>query len=316
MTTENLTGALTGMALAAAVQWGRYDDDTQRRLRNVRLDQQQMDQLVRDFMSRGEVLRSRLTPVQDAQVGLALASQMTQTAQLIPSTTPLSRPDFVGTAQAAVTSMTWPPEPGQYDERGMVKQVGELTQLFLALTYEEVRAFLQGLPQKDQPTAECKRQIFFAANSLTMALCGLNLTHAEFVTAWKRLFSGASLSTAHANPALSPKVVGALGQDVASVTPLTLLSNPQTDRASRWRVTAGANPIAAGTPVATIQFGSEWKWAGGPLQPAVSINSPFNSIFANNISSSALQIYNTQIIPASGYVDFFMTATAGVEEVG
>lgn len=35
---DTLNGAMTGIAIAAAAHWARYDDDTQRRLRNVRLD--------------------------------------------------------------------------------------------------------------------------------------------------------------------------------------------------------------------------------------------------------------------------------------
>ena len=33
------------------------------------------------------------------------------------------------------------PEPGQYDERGLVKQAGELTAMFLAMTYEEAVSY-------------------------------------------------------------------------------------------------------------------------------------------------------------------------------
>ena len=38
MQQNNLSGALTGMLVAAAANWARYDDDTQRRLRNIRND--------------------------------------------------------------------------------------------------------------------------------------------------------------------------------------------------------------------------------------------------------------------------------------
>jgi len=311
--TENLTGALTGMALAAAANWARYDDDTQRRLRNQRLDVQALSNQLADMNSRGEVLRARLPVAMDAVVGLALANTSLPAPQLIPTNTALARPDFVNRAQAAITQMTWPPQPGVYDERGMVKEVGEMTQTFLALTYEEVRCFLEALPQSQQPTAECKRAIFFAANSLTRALCQMDtLTYEQFLAAWHRLFTGESLLGLHADPAKAPKVVGALGTNVASVAPM---AGPQTDRASRWRITAnGANPISAGTPIATIQWGSEWRYQNGPLQPAVAVGSALNNIYAapEGVTSNQVGIYNAVQINAGATVDFAMQASSGV----
>lgn len=317
MDNDNLNGALTGMALSAATFWARYDDDTQRRLRNNRLDLQAMENLIREMNARGEVLRAKLPVVQDAQVGLALANPAATSPQLIPTNNPLSRPDFVSRAQAAITQMGWPPQPGVYDERGMVKEVGEMTQTFLALTYEEVRCFIEALPQSQQPSAECKRAIFFAANSLTRALCEMDtLTYDQFLAAWHRLFSGVALAGPHSDSAKAPKVIGTLGTNVASVVPApSSYNNPQTDRASRWRVTASAaNPISAGTAICTIQFGSEWRWQGGALQPAVSLNSLNNIIFADPlaITSTQVMIYNSQQINAGVSVDFHLMASSGL----
>ena len=67
-------GALTGIVLSAATAWARYDDDTQRRLRNNREDVRELGTEVRDLQSRGEAIRSRLPVVQDVQVGFAVAN--------------------------------------------------------------------------------------------------------------------------------------------------------------------------------------------------------------------------------------------------
>ena len=70
---DNLNGAMTGIAIAAAAHWARYDDDTQRRLHNVRLDAEEALDLIRDMQNRGEVVRSRLPTVMDALVGTSIA---------------------------------------------------------------------------------------------------------------------------------------------------------------------------------------------------------------------------------------------------
>ena len=133
---DNLNGAMTGIAIAAAAHWARYEDDTQRRLHNVRLDAEEALDLIRDMQSRGEVVRSRLPTVMDALVGTSIASPQPTAASVFPSTTPLVRSDLTTQMETAVADMTWPPEPGRYDDRGLVNQAGELTSMFLSLTYE------------------------------------------------------------------------------------------------------------------------------------------------------------------------------------
>ncbi len=133
---DNLNGAMTGIAIAAAAHWARYEDDTQRRLHNVRLDAEEALDLIRDMQNRGEVVRSRLPTVMDALVGTSIASPQPTAASVFPSTTPLVRSDLTTQMETAVADMTWPPEPGRYDDRGLVNQAGELTSMFLSLTYE------------------------------------------------------------------------------------------------------------------------------------------------------------------------------------
>lgn len=66
-----------------------------------------------------------------------------------------------------------------------------MTALFTSLTFEESRAFLQGLIQSKQPKEAQKAQVFYAANALIKVVYGLNLTWQNYVDAWTRLFQGA-----------------------------------------------------------------------------------------------------------------------------
>ena len=121
MQESKVGGAITGAVIAAAANWARYDDDTQRRLRNVRQDAEHALEVVRDIQSRGEAIRSRLPTVNDAQVGIALANSTEPTPQAVPTGGAPARPDVSSTMETAVADMSWPPQPGQYDDRGMVR---------------------------------------------------------------------------------------------------------------------------------------------------------------------------------------------------
>ena len=92
------------------------------------------------------MIRSRIPIVMDALVGLAIASPQPTSAAIIPTTTPLVRPDLTTQMETAVADMTWPPVPGEHDERGMVKQVGELTYGVARPLIDEV--LLKGLVER------------------------------------------------------------------------------------------------------------------------------------------------------------------------
>lgn len=325
---ENLNGAITGIAIAAAAHWARYDDDTQRRLRNVRLDAEEALDLIRDMQSRGEIVRSRLPTAMDAQVGLAIASPQPTAAAIVPNTAPLTRPDLAAQMETAAAEMAWPPETGQYDERGLVKQAGELTSMFLALTYEEVRAFVQGLAQSRPPSRDAKVQIFFAAQTLVAQLCEQKLTSQEYKDAWERLFGApqASSSTAnpHLDPARSPQVMGPFGTNVQNVVLLSSLNgagsyaNPNTDAAMRLRITASpTSGIAERMGLCYVRFGTEFKYRSAdgsliPFQPVVSVNSRQHAAYADNITSTGFALFNTTPIVPGGSLDVFIKSDTGL----
>lgn len=332
---NTLNGTLTGVALAAAAHWARYDDGTQRSLRNVRADAEEALDRIRDLQSRGEALRSRLPVVMDAQVGIALASPQTTAAAVIPSTNPLTRPDLTTQMESAISEMSWPPEPGQYDERGLVKQAGELTAMFLAMTYEEVRAFVQGLAQARPPSADCKMQTYYAANALVAQLCAQKLTWQQYKDAWARLFGGGAVAPtgttaveSHSDPNRQPLPVGTLATNVSSVVPLSSLSmngypyaNRNTDAAMRFRINIGAGNVNAGQLITMIQFGSEYRYRDAqgvltPTQPVVSVNSVMNRMYADNITSTSFNLYNMTTLPANSFVDVFISTCSGQRAEG
>lgn len=333
---DQLSGALTGIAVAAAAHWARYDDDSQRRLRNVRMDAEEALDQIRQMQSHGEQIRSRLPVLMDAQVGIALANPQPAAPAIVPSTVPMSRPDLASQMETAVSDMSWPPEPGQYDDRGLIKQTGELTSLFLALTYEEVRAFLQGLPQSRSPGPEAKTQIFYAANALIAQLVGQKLTWQQYKDVWARLFGGGSTGSAtgtgqtpptavvdpHQDPA-RPPIIAVLGNGVASVVPLSSLSiagypfvNRNTDAAIRLRITSGGAPINAGSNIVQMQFGAEYRYrdANGTLvafQPTAALSSTGNRLYIENITSTGFSIYNSSQLQAASVTDAYIIVCAG-----
>ncbi len=286
---NNLNGALTGMLVAAAANWARYDDDTQRRLRNIRNDAEAALDEIRILQSRGDMIRLRIPVVQDFQVGLALASPALITPQVTPAVVPMIRPNLTNITPSAIADLQWPPVVGSYDPSGMTSQPGDMTVLSLALSYEEVRAFILGLTQSQPPQSTTKTQIYNAASGLVQALAymGANkpLTIAEYATIWLMLFQGTAVGPGgpgspavdpHTSTALPP--VGTSAHVTAAITPLGKPEIPaypyehqNTDRVSKWRiVVTGTLPSA--TTIATFKFGSAFTKNNKPYQPAVSIS--------------------------------------------
>lgn len=325
MTQPNqLHAALTGIAIAAATHWARYDDDTQRRLRNARLDAEEALDIVRETQSRGDAIRSRLPTVMDATVGLSIANPVPTTASVVPVTAPLQRPDLAMSMEKSIEDMSWPPVPGEYDAKGMVKQAGELTSMFLALTYEEVRAFVQGLAQSRPPGREGKVQIYTAANALVTQLCGQKLSAQQYREAWARVFgqpvaappTNTPVLDVHSDPTRPPSVA-AVGVNVASVTPLSSQSIPgypfanrNSDRLMRFRLTTNG-AVGTAQPLASIQFGTEYRCrepdgSSLPMQPGVFVSAPGHRCCVDLVTSTGFVLLSTVTLPTGSTLDVFV----------
>lgn len=302
---ENVAGALTGAVAAAAVQWARYDDDTQRRLRNVRDDARATAALLSELQARGEILRSQIPTVNDAQIGIALANDPNPTSPtLLPNATAITRPDVFSNMEVAIADLSWPPQAGVYDAKGMVTKVGELTTTFLTMTFEEVRAFIQGLAQPKAPTRDGKVQVFWAANTLIGTVAGLKLTAQQYADAWARLFGAPTSGT---NPpsvvdhtdSSRPPTVASLDAGLTSVVPLGLPEVPaatfyhqNTDAVSKCRITVSAGGIGANIVAVAFNFGNPYVFNGKSYVPTVICNDPrFKVVNTTNSGFALLTIF-------------------------
>ena len=325
-TDNKMNGALAGLAISAAAYWARYDDDTQRRLRNFRADAEEALDLIRELQSRGEMIRSRLPIVNDAQIGLALANPTLISPTVIPSVSKLSRPEL--TSDAA-SNLSWPPKTGTYDGKGNVSELGEMTALFLALTFEEPRAFLLGLTQAKSPSAEGKLQINMAAHEMIAVLAALKLTDEQYRAAWLRLFTGAvsgipaAVTDPHRDPSRPPSVMAATGNGIESVVLLSSATVPNypyrrfnTDAGMTLRISASAagSGIPASTTVAEVRYSSEYKFrqSDGSLLPfAPSVVTGRKFTVASATSTGFQLVADTAVLAGSSF-DAQIITEAGV----
>ena len=318
---ESVEGAVSGAVLAAAAGLAREGDETQRKLRIARDDATRALREIEDLSTRGDTLRSRMPPVMDFIAGLSLAHQPNPSPSVTPSTTALARPDFASSMADAVAEMKWPPKPGQYDERGNILSVGELTAMASALIAEETRALLQGFLQSKPPTAAHKLQLYYAANTLVASLQLVNLTREQHAEVWKRLFSGGPSGggASGADPhrlATSPPMVQVVDPGIASVMPLgqpELVNYPyahqNTDYASKWRVTIGAS-VAAGATAFQVTFGTyPWLKDGKPYQPVVVCASPLFAVSV--VTSNGFTVKTVQSLNAAASLDVGFLVGAG-----
>lgn len=272
------SAAMWGILTAAVASWDSYDKDTQRRLRNLRDDAAGALDQIRDYTTRGEQVRLRLPSVMDALLGIALANPTQTTPEVLPSSTKLSRPVI---DEGSASDLSWPVKTGSYDGKGRVSELGELSRTFLALTFQEVRAFLEGLAQEKSPTQAGLLQINRAAKQLVYVLSTLNLTSDQFRSIWTNLFSG-SPGTATADPHLGTPTIGNIqpGNNIAAIT--FAPGSTKNDREMRIRITAGAGPIPATADLCTITFASAWSNSNGPLIPAVVCGHPLVATQTSN----------------------------------
>ncbi len=304
MENSKTTAAIAGMLTAAVASWDRYDTDTQRRLRNLKLDNEDLITQLRDYLSRGEQIRGRLPVPMDAQLGLALANPTTVSPEILPTATKLSRPVF---DEESVSDLSFPPKTGTYDGKGRVSELGEMTRTFLAFTFQELRAFLEGLAQDKSPSQAGLLQINRAAHQLIGVLATLNLTSAQYAAAWQKVFAGLPPSTP--DPHLGTPTIGTPNGANNVLSVAFVPSSCKTDRAMRIRITAGAGIIGSGSDVVNIIFASEWKDSNGnPVIPAI-VGS--QGLYASASSSTGFTVQLANSIAPGGSQDFSIVVSSG-----
>ena len=147
------------------------------------------------------------------------------------------------------------------------------------------------------------------ARSLVATVSQLNLSTAQYQTAWQKLFSGLLPNTPTTDPHAGTPTIGTPNgaNNVASVAFLS--NSAKTDRAMRIRVTAGAGAISAATDVVTITFASEWKDSNGnPIVPAI-VGS--QGAYASACSSTGFTLQLANQINAGNFQDFAIIISGG-----
>lgn len=322
-TQNNLIGGLSGGALAAIAWFGRLDDDTQRRLRNLREDTDNTNDKIDAWLSSPDLMRLLIATVRDFVVGIAYSTQPTTPAQTIPNLNDgIVRPTL--SHESAVRSYQWPPKAGQYDGTGRVVGVGEITPAALMLTFQEVRAAIAGLAQPTFPSADGLAQIYRVFHALSAVTSTLNLTLDQYKTVWSRLFGQSGVTFgAHEDPGRPP--IAAASFAGLTIVPLTSLSggvpgypyaNRNTDSVMYFRVTVPGGGVGAGQVLGTVTFGSEYRYrdANGalvPFQPGIpAIFSSLQKVFgAVNITSQGFTLVNKDALIGGEVHDITITVS-------
>ena len=329
-----LDGTLLGAAGAALWWWQQDNQDRDDRLRTVQQDNRSLSNRLSTLTSSADFIRLMSPAMRDASVGIAAATPTTAPVQNLPPIAPtVSRPDLSGGSN--VSDMQWPPTVGQYDAAGRTAQPGELSLATYAMTYQEPRAWTQGLTQSQAPTGQQLEQLFWAAQGLSSVATGMKRTAEEWQVAWKAVLSapsstsgsGSGVATVaattadpHQDLAKAPSAVavgsakiyplndGAPGSPVSS-------SNPQTDSASRWRIQCAASGHGAQERLAHVSFRTEYilRTANGPksIQPVVTTNRP-QLVYVDNITSTGFDLFAGGPLGGSAFVDVYVSVNPGV----
>ena len=328
MSGENTKGLLAGGGAAALYWWGRNEDDRTARIRALRADQRDLKERLNELLSTGDWIRLQLPVVRDAITGIASASAGAAVPSPIPNPVSQSRPDV--SQGNNVPNMQWPPLAPQYDPNGNTNQVGEMAMAFRTLTYQEPRAFLQGLCLDDVPSAEGLFQIFAAAQGLSAAASSLSLTVAQYKAAWLALFSGLDptpeIGANHEDPSRRPSATPSIAG--LAIVPLTNVggsipgypyANRNTDAVQRYRITVPPAGVGAGLTVATVQFGAEYRYrdpngTSQAFQPAIPmVMSNLGALFgASAITPTGFNLVAQSSLASGTTHDVSLTIIAGV----
>jgi hypothetical protein len=265
--------AIAGLVAMGLPLWVRAQDDTDRDLRNNRLDLRDLENELRACCNHGAMIRSKLAIAQDVGVGLALSNPKTTVPEILPTTTPYTRA-VIG--EDTINDYKYPPRVGNYLPNGALTEAGEMTRLVLALAFQENRAWIEGFTLPGSPAPSVTAQIFSASRALSTVISGLTLSRNEWISAWKQLFESGL-------QAIGTPIVGNLNaaNNVQSVQPIG--GATLTNRAMRIRVTAtGSGSIGASTDVATVTFSKPY-----PSVPAVVGSDGLSAI---NVTTSGFTI--------------------------
>lgn len=264
---DKLSAMLTGLASTWVYHWSRSDNNTQNRIDQHQDDLYAIGRRMNELLANGHIIRDSSPVVADLLSGVAMSRAEEQAPSLLPSLDSITRPQLSNVLSSAVANFQWPPKAGEYTKQGYITKAGELVSLGLALTFEEVRAFVHGLVLESSPTGAQKLQLFWAARGLARAIIQRQSTEAGWRGIWDRVFG----PVAHATP---PTIATALPNVQVELLP------GARDSAMVIRATIGAGGTNAGAEMALITFGTSYNNV-----PAVVSSALFN-VNANAVTFS------------------------------
>lgn len=286
--------------------------------------------LLARLISESHIWRRLQVPgVADLLLGVATASQPPLRPAPLASTSNRRRPAL--NEKAATSVGAWPGLAGQYLANGRLalkSLSGQNVATGLVLTFAEIRAFLIGLTQSEDPKAELLSQYFRVSRGLAVVLHELalrpGLTESEFAAAWRGLFgdqgntpcpSAGDVSytpavPSHWNP-VPEKVGSALDQAIARIVALeSSIPSGQT-----WTFTAPAPLLGEGWYVSGSNTLSR-ALASAAAGPAAADADGVYDGTPNHLGSTSGAVYHMRLEPGSspvpGQLVYTSYTTAGL----
>jgi hypothetical protein len=271
---QTAEAALVGAGASTLFWWQTLETDRANRLRQVQNDTRDVNTRITDLVSSGDWFRLTTGPVRDVVTGVATAVQVQPTPTAIPVSTVQSRPDLSGGNN--IPGIAWPPVAATYDQYGNPQSFTELMTAGQVQTYQEPRAFAQGLCQGKPPAGAGLMQIFYAAQGLSTVASAQTFTLSQYQQAFTNLFSqagtgqsgpaGQSAVDPHQDQTKNPTASPAISA-ITQVQPQP--GAPNTDANQQWLFTQGAGTLNAGLPVFTVTFAKPYRYQPPSGSPTV-----------------------------------------------
>lgn len=322
-----VSAAITGAAAALTYWWAQSDNEQQDLNRDLKDEIKRVDREAQIFYSGGDYFRLQAPILRDLSIGYAVANPTSRAKSNVPQImAPQLRPDLASGSN--VPGLSYPPTVGSYDEKGRTAEPGQMAIAGWVQTYQEPRAFNQGLIRSTPPTSTEQQNLFFSAQGLSHQSMKMNLSQAQWQALWSQILgSGSAISQSgdHDNPLKHPIAAGAnVNIQVHPLTQGVLIGvacpfvNANTDSAHHWRFVS-TSALAADDVVMNVNFSTAYRYAKSdgttvPFQPVVNVHRG-SHFYVKNITALGYSIYAAVAIAANTVVDVSVSVHPGTATV-
>lgn len=323
----NVSAAITGAAAALTYWWAQGENEQQDLNRDLKDEIKRVDRETQIFYSGGDYYRLQAPIARDLSIGYAVANPSSRAKSNVPQImAPQLRPDL--SSGSNVQGLTYPPSVGVYDERGRTAEPGQMAIAGWVQTYQEPRAFNQGLIRSTAPTPAEQLNLFYSAQGLSHQSMKMNLSQAQWQALWSQILgSGSAISQSgdHDNPLKHPIASGGNPNiQVHALTQGVLIGvacpfvNANTDSAHHWRFVS-TSALAADDLVMTVQFFAPYRYAKSdgttvPFMPVINVHRG-SHFYIKNITALGYQIYAAVAVAANTVVDLSVSVHPGTATV-